>query len=210
MSLRRTILTVLAFLFTAGMTSVASACCGWGVQAPVAYASTGCGGCGTPSAAIVYAQPVAPTPPVVTVRGWDWTRTWGTTWGTNWGSTWGTGCRCRRAYVYAATPAVELTPIAPAPIYVVNQGPDYTGPGIMVPYHTWTPASSYVVPGSYPYLSGYRYHGYGYGYHRWGYRYGWRRPFFAPRVRVSYGARFYGHPFYHRPAWGPATHRFYR
>jgi hypothetical protein len=179
-------LFVLGFLFTAGMTSVASArCCGWGVQAPVAYASTGCGGCGTPTAAVVYAQPIAPTPPPVAVSTWSW--------GTNW------GCCHRAAFVYAATPAVELMPVAPAPIYVVNQGPDYTGPGIMVPYHTWTPATSYVVPGSHPYLSGYRYGGYGYGYHRWGYRYGWRRPFFAPRVRVSYGTRFYGHPFYRRP-----------
>jgi hypothetical protein len=167
MSLRRTALCVLAFLSTAGMTSVASAgCCGWGVQAPVAYASAGCGGCGTPTAAVVYAQPVAPTPPPVVVRGWDWTPTWGAAWGTNW------GC-CHRTFVYAATPAVELMPVAPAPIYVVNQGPDYTGPGIVVPYHTWTPASSYVVPGSYPYLSR--------GYHRWGYRYGWRRPFLATR-----------------------------
>jgi hypothetical protein len=172
MSLRRTVFLVLAFAFTAGMTSVASA---------------GCGGCGTPTAAVVYAQPVAPTPPRVAVSAWTW------------GTTWGVGCGCHRAYVYAATPAVELMPIAPAPIYVVNQGPDYTGPGIMVPYHTWTPASSYVVPGSYPYR----------GY-RWGYRYGWRRPFFAPRVRVSYGPRFYGHPFYHRSGWGAAPRHFYR
>jgi hypothetical protein len=174
MSLRRTTLFVLALLFTAGMTSVASAgCCGWGVQAPVAYGLTGCGGCRTPTAAAVYAQPVAPTPPPFAVSAW--------TWGTAWGTTWGAGC-CHRAFVYAATPAVELIPIAPAPIYVVNQGPDYTGPGIMVPYHTWTPAASYVVPGSYPpYIRGYGYH------YRWGYRYGW-----------------------HRPVWGPATHHFYR
>jgi hypothetical protein len=166
-------LFVLGFLFTASMTSVASAgCCGWGVQAPVVYASTGCGGCGTPTAAVVYAQPVAPTPPPVVVRSWDWTRVAAPTWGNTWGGTWGTnwGC-CHRAFVYAATPAVELMPVAPAPIYVVNQGPDYTGPGITVPYHTWSPASSYVVPGSYPY---YR------GYHRWGYRYGWRRSYWGP------------------------------
>lgn len=197
MSLRRTTFLVLACLFTAGMTSAASAgCCGWGVQAPVVYASAGCGGCGTPTAAVVYTQPVAPTPPPVTVTGWDWRTTWGGTWGAGWGA----GCGCHRAVVYAAAPATELIPIAPAPIYVVNQGPDYTGPGVMVPYHTWTPASSYVVPGAYPYFHGY--------HSRWGYRYGWHRPFFAPRVRVSYGPRFYGHPFYRRPVWGPR--RFYR
>lgn len=104
-------------------------------------------------------------------------------------------------------------PLAPAPIYVVNQGPDYTGPGIMVPFHTWAPAASYVVPGSYPYFRGYAYRGYGYAYHsRWAYRYHWRRPVFAPRFHVSYGARFYAHPFYHRPVWRwrPAMHRYYR
>jgi hypothetical protein len=194
MSLRRITLLLLASLFTAGMTSVASACCGWGVQAPVAYAPAGCGRCGTPSAAAVFAEPVAPTPPPVTVTAWAWR------------TTWGLGCGCRRAFVYRAAPAAELMPIAPAPLYVVSQGPDYTGPGIMVPYHTWTPAASYVVPGSYPY-----YRGYGYGYHsRWGYRYGWRRPVVAPRVRVSFGPRFHGHPFYHRPVSGPATHYYYR
>jgi hypothetical protein len=195
MSLRRTTFFVLALLFTAATTSAASACCDWGFQAPVTYTYApttyasagwgGCGGCGTPTAAVVYAQPVAPTPPPVAVTAWSW--------GTHW------GC-CHRSFVYAATPAVELMPVAPAPIYVVNQGPDYSGPGIMVPYHTWTPASSYVVPGSYPYF---------HGYHRWGYRYGWHRPF-APRLRVSYGARFYGHPFYRRPAFGPAARHFYR
>jgi hypothetical protein len=163
-------------------------------------ALAGCGGCGMPTAAVVYAQPVAPTPPPVAVSAWSW------------GTTWGAGCSCHRAaaYVYAATPAVELTPIAPAPIYVVNQGPDYTGPGIVVPFHTWTPASSYVVRGSYPRFRSYGFRGYGFGYRRWGYRYGWRRPFVAPGFRVSYGPRFYGHPFYHRPVWGPAARRFYR
>lgn len=185
----------LVALFTAATTSIASAgCCGWGVQAPITYAPAGCGGCGAPSAAIVYAAPVAPAPPPVAV-GWGW----------------GAGCGCHRAFVYAATPAIQVTPVAVAPIYVVDQGPDYTGPGIMVPYHTWTPSASYVVRGSYPYVAGYGYRGYRYGYHsRWGYGYGWRRPLFAPRVRVSYGSRFYGHPFYHRPAWGPAMHRYYR
>jgi hypothetical protein len=191
MSPHRTALFVLAALFTAALSSAASACCSWGAPAPityappVTYAPTGCGGCGTPTAAVVYAEPVAPAPPPV--------------------ATWSTGCGCAcgcRGFFSATVPAVEPYPIAPAPIYVVNQGPDYTGPGIMVPYHTWTPGASYVGPGSYPYLHGYGYH------HGWGYRYGWHRPFFAPRVRVSYGPRFYGHPFYHRPVWGPAMHHY--
>jgi len=193
MSVHRGMLFLLASLFTAGMSSVASACCGWGVQAPVAYAPAGCGGCGTPSAAAVYAQPVAPAPAPVT---WN-----------NWGS-WGTGCACTRRYVYTATPAVTLTPIAPAPIYVVNQGPYYTGPGIMVPYHTWS-APVAVTPGAYPYRPGYGYR-YGYRYRYWHRGYAWHRPFVAPRFRVAYHQRFYGHPVYHGPMGHPMMHHDHR
>ena len=64
MSHHRVVLAVLATLFTAGISSAASAgCCGWeslrprSLYAPVTYAS-GCGHCGTPTAAVVYAQPV--------------------------------------------------------------------------------------------------------------------------------------------------------
>ena len=85
MSLNRIVLVGLATLFTAGISSAASAgCCGWGAAAPVAYApvsyaSAGCGGCGTSTAAVVYAQPVAPAqvvyaepvaPPGLGVAGW--------------------------------------------------------------------------------------------------------------------------------------------
>jgi hypothetical protein len=194
MSLHRTALFVLAALFAAGISSAASACCGWGVQAPapVTYAPAGCGGCGTPIATIVYAQPVAPPPVAVST----------------WTGGCGCACGCRGFFSYLA-PAAEPMPIAPAPIYVTNQGPDYSGPGIMVPYHTWTPASSYVVPGSYPYLPGYGYgyrHRYGYA-HGYGYRYGVHRPHIG--ARVAYHARFYGHPLYHgaAPGW---RHRYYR
>jgi hypothetical protein len=193
MPLHRATLFALAFLFTAGMTSAASACCGWGFQAPVAYAAGGCGGCGAPSAAAVYAQPVAPS-------------AWGASWGTGWGGGWGAGCACQRSFVYAATPAVELTPIAPAPVYVVNQGPDYTGPGIMVPFHTWSAAAP-VAPGAYPYLPGY---GYGYGHPYWHGGYALHRPFIAPRFHAAYHQRFYGRPLYRAPMWRPAVRRYYR
>ena len=118
---------------------------------------------------------------------------------------WG-GCgHCGGGFVSYA-PAVEAIAIAPAPIYVVNQGPDYTGPGIMTPYHTWMPSASYVVPGSYPYRSGY-----GYGYHRYGYAhrrvfwrgygvrygYGMRRGYIGPR-HVVYRGGVYGRPMMHR------------
>jgi hypothetical protein len=182
MSLHRVALAVLATLFTAGISSAASAnCCGWEAAAPVAYApvayaSTGCGHCGTPTAAIVYAQPVMPAPvPVVT--------------------TWAAGCGCAcgcRGLIGYATPGVEPIAVAPAPIYIVNQGPDYTGPGIMTPYHTWTPSASYVVPGTYPYA---------YGHHRYGYVHRhvyWRGGGYVGPRHVVYRGRAYGRPMMHR------------
>jgi hypothetical protein len=199
MSHHRIVLAVLATLFTAGISSAASAgCCGWGVAAapvayaPVTYASAGCG-CRAPTAAVVYAQPVAPA--AVAYGGWS-------------------GCgHCGGGFVSYA-PAVEAIAIAPAPIYVVNQGPDYTGPGIMTPFHTWMPSASYVVPGSYPYAYGHRRYGYvhhplywhhygvryGYGVHyRYGVRYGWgvRRGYVGPR-HVVYRGGVYGRPMLHR------------
>jgi len=143
------------------MTSIASAgCCDWGVPAPIAYAPAGCGGCGAPTAAIIYAQPVAPAPVIV--------------------STWNTGCGCQRPVVYAA----------PAPIYVVNQGPEYAGPGLMVPYRTWSPAAAYAPESEYPYIRGYGYGAPPYGVHHL-YR--------ALAPRVVYREQFYAHPHYYRP-----------
>jgi hypothetical protein len=169
MSLHRIFLFAAVALSTAAMTSAASAqCCDRGIFTSAGYAATGCGGCGTPSAAIVYAEPVAPVPPPVPVV----VNTYA----------WGSGCGCQRPVVYAA-PSTELTPIAPAPIYVVNQGPDYTGPGIMVPYRTWNPAPLYAPPSTYPYVPGY---GYGYGYGD-GYR--------IQDRRVAY--RWHSHPYRH-------------
>ena len=176
MSLHRVTLCILASLFTAGISSAASAgCCGnWGVAAPVvyapvtyapaAYAWSGCGHCGTPTAAVVYAQPVAPAtvlyaepvaPAPVVYSGWS-------------------GCGHCGSHLLSYAPAIEPIAIAPAPIYVVNQGPDYTGPGIMAPYHTWTPSASYVVPGAYPW---YRRH-----YHYW-HHYRYRPAYYGPRRR---------------------------
>ncbi len=76
MSFYRATLVALATLFTVGMTSLASACCDWRYSAPIAYTAVTypvapvtyggcggyCGGCGTPTAAAVFAQPVAPAP----------------------------------------------------------------------------------------------------------------------------------------------------
>jgi hypothetical protein len=79
-------------------------------------------------------------------------------------------------------------PIAPAPIYVVNQGPEYAGPGIMIPYRTWSPAAAYAPAAGYPYVPGY--------HHGYGYRYGHRHH--GPGPRFAYRERVYAHP-HHYP-----------
>lgn len=170
MSLHRLTLVALATLFT-GITSAAFAgCCEWGAAAPVFYASNysnGCGGCGVQMTyaveqpALVYAEPVMPAPFPV--------------------ATWGTGCGCHQSVFYAA--AYAEPQIVPAPIYVVNQGPEYSGPGIMMPYRTWSPAVAAAI--DYPYVS----HGYG-------------RPYYHG-ARYAYREHVYGHPRWwrhpHRP-----------
>ena len=184
MALHRVALLFVAALLTAGMTSAASACCGYGVRAPVVYSHWGCGHCGAhfwgcgrcglPTAAAVYAEPVAPAPVPVA-----WTS--------------GCGCPCGCRGIFSAFgPTIAVTPIAPAPIYVVNQGPEYTGPGIVVPYRTWTPPLAYYGP-RFRYGYGYRYRGYGFG---------WHRHFYAGR-HVAYRARFHSHPHYYKagPNW---------
>jgi hypothetical protein len=113
--------------------------------------------CGAPvvyaPAPVVYAAPVpvavpVPTPIAVPVMA---------------------GCGCSSRGLYAAP-----TPVAAAPIYVVNQGPDYSGPGVMVPYRTYSPAAAWAPATGYPYVHahGYAHH---YFYHRHGYgpRYGY-------------------------------------
>ncbi len=89
-----------------------------------------------------------------------------------------------------------ITPYAvePSPqLYVVNQGPDYSGPGLTVPYATYSPETAYAPAADYPYVPGY---GYGrpayphYYAHRY---YGERYAFHAPA---------YMHPRY----YGGASH----
>ncbi len=215
MSFHRAMIAALAALFVTGTASVALAGCGgcrWGGLAPFAYApaplyvSAGCGGCRP--LAVTYARPVAYAPPAfapapppiapapIAVDHWD-TGGWG---GCGCGS-----CGCGASVLYA--PAV-----APAPIYVVNQGPEYTGPGIMIPYSTYSPQADLAAPYDYPYISG---PGYGYGYgHRYGYRhrygyghgygYGYRHGYAHPDYRgtaprFAYGERGYVHPHHYGP-----------
>src|SRR5208282_4288374 len=192
MSFHRAIIAALAALFVAGTASVALAdCggCGWAAP-PIAYqpvplyTSGGCGGCGG-SFAVTYAPaaayappafapapaPIAPAP--IAVDHWD-------TGGCGWGGCRGIGCGCGRCGCGGSAL------YAPAPIYVVNQGPEYTGPGVMIPYGTYSPEAGLAAPYDYPYISrpGYR-HGYGGYAHRY---------FRGAGPRYAYGERGYVHP----------------
>ncbi|MGA9319944.1 MAG: hypothetical protein WBW06_02670 [Xanthobacteraceae bacterium] len=73
-------------------------------------------------------------------------------------------------------------PVAPAPLYVVNQGPEYSGPGLMVPFGTYSPATNVAAPGAYPYVAG---RGYGYGPR-------YPRPHYGSRY--TYTGRYWGNP----------------
>jgi hypothetical protein len=231
MSFQRSILVAIATLITVGMTQVAFAgCCDWGGQAPVAYAQTGCGGCGPVAyAPIIYATPIAPQPIAV---------------GTGCGgceapvtccaqsvaasyaapvAQWGGGCGgCGTQVGYGGyggygggysgcgncgVPAVYTTP---APLYVVNQGPAFEGPGLMVPFHSYAPPAEYAPAAAYPPYEG----GYGGGYSR-GYGAGYGGGYahaYPMRPHVAYGGGYYrphmigphyygGRPMMHRSYW---------
>jgi hypothetical protein len=160
------------------------------VMAQAAFA--GCGGCGGyavtyayPAAQLVYAAPpvqpvvlavpapvipIAPAP--IAVNNWD-TNGWGA-----WGGCGCGGCGCGGGAGLVA----YAQPVAPGPsYYVVNQGPEYSGPGFMIPYGSWSPQADLAVPGEYPYVGGYGYrHRYGmyprYAYHHRWHHYGYGYP----------------------------------
>ena len=202
MSFKRSILVAIATLFTIGMTQVASAqtgCggCGTAVYAPVIYATpiepapiaVGCGNCGAPvtccaPSVAVYAAPVAQ---------------------------WGGGCGgCGGQVGYGGygggynggcgncgVPAVYTTP---APLYVVNQGPAFEGPGLMVPYHSYAPPVEYAPPPAYPpYAGGYA-GGYG-GAYGGGYGGGYAHRYY-PHVAYGGGGGGYYHPHMMAPHYG--------
>jgi hypothetical protein len=187
MSFNRSVLVALATVFVVGMAPSAFAqCCGYqapvtsyyaqgcgacGVQAyaPMVYATpiapapinVGCGACGTPTAAMTFIPPVAPTP----APGWGCG---------------GCGAPAPVAYDPCNTCGVSASPVytQPAPLYVVNQGPDYSGPGLVVPYHTYAPQAQYAPPPYYP--------PYSHGYYPRPY---YHHAYYAPRP-------YYGHPYY--------------
>jgi hypothetical protein len=49
-------------------------------------------------------------------------------------------------------PPVAYRP-APSPIYIVDQGPKYSGPGFMIPFKTYSPTTDLAAPREFPYIS---------------------------------------------------------
>jgi hypothetical protein len=206
MSFQRSILVAIATLITMGMTQVASAqtgCggCGGVAYAPVIYATpiapqpiaVGCGNCGAPvtccapSVAASYAAPVAQWAggcggcgAPVGYGGYGGYGSYGGGYGGGY-----SGCgNC-------GGPAVYTTP---APLYVVNQGPAFEGPGLMVPYHSYAPPVEYAPPPvSPPYAGGYA-GGYGGGYGG-----GYAHRYYP---HVAYGGQGYYHPHMMAPHYG--------
>jgi len=200
MSLHRVTFVALATFFTIGTASIASACCDGGYYAPVAYAPVatvaygGCGGCGAPTAAAIYAEPVAPAPIVVNTTassffggpccGWGGCSD---CLGGGWSGGWA-GCGgCGHSVAYAVT--------VPS-LYVVNQGPVYSGPAITVPYQTYSPEAAYAPATDYPYVPGYGYGAPAYPryYAQPNSAHPYYRPHYADRGPV------YMRPHYFRPA----------
>ena len=220
MSFHRVVFVALATLFTVGMTSMASAgCCDWGYDAPVAYAQVapvgygGCGGCGAPTAAVAYSVPVAPAPIAVNTccgSAWGDTSYWGgrSCCGNNWGASlntigWGGGCgNCGSVGWGGGCGNCGWTPgrcnsCGVSSLYVVNQGPDYSGPGLMRPYATYSPDTAYAPAANYPYVPGY-----GYGPAPVAQPY-YNHLYYHPHY--AYRAPMYGHyglgPRFYRPGW---------
>ncbi|MGC1778901.1 MAG: hypothetical protein WBB34_13210, partial [Xanthobacteraceae bacterium] len=168
---------------------------------------------GAPTAAAVYAQPVAPAPIFVntvapTSFGGPCCSFSGC--GNCGGSDWSGGCGscgvsaavgCGNCGVSAwggsgcgnCGGGCACAPAAYAAPYVVNQGPVYSGPAVMA-YQTYSPETAYVPATDYPYAPGAGY-SYGYGMAR-PYAPYYRQPYYRPRLayRGPYVHRYYGAP----------------
>jgi hypothetical protein len=209
MSFKRSILVAIATLITVGMTQVA-------------LAQTGCGGCGTAVyAPVIYATPIAPAPIAVGCGNCGVPVTCCAPSVAAYAAPvpeWGGGCGgCGTPVGYGGygggygggysgcggcgVPAVYTTP---APLYVVNQGPAFEGPGLVVPYHSYAPPVEYAPPPAYPpygggYAGGYA-GGYGGGYaHRYYPHVAYGGGYYHPHMMAPhyYGGR----PMMHRSYW---------
>jgi hypothetical protein len=195
--------TVFAFGMTSGAFAGCGGC-GWESPAPVAYAPPpapaplyappGCGGgCRAPVARIVPVTPLPVAPAPLAVDHWDTGGLVGFGGCGLLGGFFGhcgepgrcgvAGCGlggcggfglcggCGRCGLTYAPPVA----VGPTPVYVVNQGPQYSGAPFMIPFRTYSPGVGLAVPGAYPYISTY-----------------------GPRYANGPGP-YWRHPWYHRP-----------
>lgn len=163
MSFHRVVFVALVTLFTVGMTSMASACCGgWGYAAPGRLCRSHArrlwrlrqlrgadGGRGLFPAGRAGADCrqhlLRPRLGRHVVLG-QWRRLLRRLWSTCCGSvSWNVGCGncgavgwCGGGWGGGWTPG-RCNNCGVSPLYVVNQGPVYTGPGLMQPYATYPP-----------------------------------------------------------------------
>ena len=114
--------------------------------------------------------------------GWGGGAAWSGGCGGCGGGGWSGGCgSCGNSVAYAAP-------------YVVNQGPVYSGPGLSVPYATYSPEASYAPATDYPYVPGY-------GYGQPAYPNYYARSYY--RQRYAFHSPVYMHPRYYG---GPARY----
>jgi hypothetical protein len=202
--LHRLVLTVSAALLAASLGSAVQAQCGGcGLQTPAIYAAPAqvyavpASAYAAPAAIpapVPLPAPVAPAP--IAVDHWD-TGGCGTlsgcgpfgapAYGGGGGCGFGRcgngcglgGCGGYRGVGFAGCNCGGSVAYVPSPLYVANQGPEYSGPGLMVPYQTYSPGAALAPAINYPYI--------------------------APRYRVRYAYRphVYVHPRYYRavPRW---------
>jgi len=98
-----------------------------------------------------------------------------------------TSCGCGGYSAYAVQQAYDANP----PIYVVNQGPTYTGPAVSVPILNYW---SHGALRAYPYIDG----GYGYDYPRYYQGPDWRPASYAPAYPRYVRPRVLQRPYYPR------------
>lgn len=173
MSLQRAFALAFALLVFPSLTAAAFAGCdgcgpspGPALVAPLPNPAFARGPCGMPCVAhyrralpaLSPFEPVAVAPAPVAVDHWD-TNGFGDCRypGDYFGACGGFAAGCGAGPCGGPPPCVACLPRAayrPGPsLYIVNQGPEYSGPNLMVSFKTYTPTTGLAAPRQFPYIS---------------------------------------------------------
>jgi hypothetical protein len=173
MSLQRAFALAVALLIFPSLTAAAFAGCdgcgpspGPALVAPLPNPAFARGPCGMPCVAhyrralpaLSPFEPVAVAPAPVAVDHWD-TNGFGDCRypGDYFGACGGFAAGCGAGPCGGPPPCVACRPRAayrPGPsLYIVNQGPEYSGPNLMVSFKTYTPTTGLAAPRQFPYIS---------------------------------------------------------